>query len=65
MALADLLVFGLPFSRIFHKKLLRVMPPSATVSGRVERRRASDPLDCMCNARQLDSDPVISQVLAA
>jgi hypothetical protein len=41
------------------------MPPSATVSGRVERRRASGPLDCMCNARQLDSDPVISQVLAA
>lgn len=40
------------------------MPPSATVSGRGERRRVSGPLDCMFDARQFDSDPVISQALA-
>ena len=47
MALANLLVFGLPVLGYFglgHKKLLRIVPPNA--------------------ARQLDSDPVISQVLA-
>jgi len=40
------------------------MPPSATVIGRGERRRASGPLDCMFDACPLDSDPVISQALA-
>jgi hypothetical protein len=54
MALADLLVFGLPVLGYFglgHKKLLRVVPPNAAVSARGERRRASGPLDCMFDAR--------------
>jgi hypothetical protein len=44
-------------------RLERLEGQLSTIMTPGERKSASGPLDCMSDARQLDSDPVISQLL--
>jgi hypothetical protein len=44
-------------------RLERLEGQFSTIMTPGERKSASGPLDCMSDARQLDSDPVISQLL--